>query len=295
MKIYAVIVTYNAMRNSWIEKSLRSLQESTVSIIPIVIDNGSTDETREFVPSHFPEAIWLPQDKNLGFGQANNVGLRYALEHDADYVLLLNQDATIGHDAIEKMIVHSGNNYLFSPLHLNGDGSRLDYSFKKCLAVSDNSMLDDFLIRGKLHSIYTGPSRETCCVIPAACWFVPISIIKTIGGFNPLFFHYSEDENYFRRLYYHHIGIMVCPQATMYHDRQVHGNLQMFNSNNILRKMLLVATDINLSFGQQIIWYLRIFKNSPKHFMVSLPQLIGKYGKVRKSRRLEKGTGATWL
>ena len=74
MIIYAIIVTYNAMRRSWIERCLDSLRGSSVPVTPIVIDNGSTDETRTFVPQRYPEAVWLPQEKNLGFGQANNIG-----------------------------------------------------------------------------------------------------------------------------------------------------------------------------------------------------------------------------
>ena len=100
LNIYAVIVTYNGMK--WVERCLDSLRQSTYPITPIVIDNLSTDGSKEYIPSHFPEVIWLPQEKNLGFGQGNNVGMRYALEHDADYVLLLNQDAYLHKDSIKK-------------------------------------------------------------------------------------------------------------------------------------------------------------------------------------------------
>ena len=101
MKIYTIIVTYNAMQRNWIDRCMESLSKSTIQTIPVLIDNGSTDGTREHIPQHYPDAVWLPQDKNLGFGQANNVGIKYALEHNADYILLLNQDAALSPDAIE--------------------------------------------------------------------------------------------------------------------------------------------------------------------------------------------------
>ena len=50
MKIFAVIVTYNAMRNAWIEKCLRSLEENTQPGTTIVVDNASTDQTCTSVP-----------------------------------------------------------------------------------------------------------------------------------------------------------------------------------------------------------------------------------------------------
>ena len=84
MKIYAIIVTYNAMQRGWIDRCMQSLQASTVLATPIIVDNGSTDGTREHIPATYSDIIWMPQDRNLGFGQANNVGIRYALEHNAD-------------------------------------------------------------------------------------------------------------------------------------------------------------------------------------------------------------------
>ena len=101
IRIFTVIVTYNAMQSNWIDKCLRSLQNSTIASTAIVVDNGSTDGTCEYVPNTFPDAVWLPQNKNLGFGQANNIGIRYALKNNADYILLLNQDATISLTVME--------------------------------------------------------------------------------------------------------------------------------------------------------------------------------------------------
>ena len=302
MKIYAVIVTYNAMRKSWIEKCLRSLQESTVPIIPIVIDNGSSDETGEFVPSHFPEAIWLPQEKNLGFGQANNVGLRYALEHEADYVLLLNQDATIGSKAIEEMLPHCDDKAIISPIHLNGEGTKLDNGFRYCLRQSCDELLDDFLAKHHLKEVYSVPDSH----VPAACWFLTRKIIETIGGFNPLFFHYGEDENYILRGKYHKVGMRICPSATMCHDRNEHGNINTFNRHLSRRLLLTAATNINFSFCRFLLEMVRILKDN---YTVLLPQhqyrigsgfmdvvwIITHAWKIRCSRNKEKKAGATWL
>lgn len=286
------------MRRSWIEHCLNSLRASTVPVTAIVIDNGSTDGTRKYVPQHYPDAVWLPQDRNLGFGQANNIGLRYALEHNADYVLLLNQDATIGKDAIERMLNCSDGNIILSPLHLNGDGRRLDGQFRICVSRSEDALLDDLLVSKALRNTYLGPDRESGCVIPAACWFIPISIIKKIGGFNPLFFHYGEDGNYALRLFYHHIDFKICPAATMRHDRGEHGNMQIFNKGFMRRQMLTVATDINLSFLSRLPVYLRTLKMNNFHvldWLSAILWILAHYHQVTTSRRKEKALGATWL
>ena len=300
MKIFSVIVTYNAMHRDWIDKCLASLSSSTVPISPIVVDNLSTDGTREHVPSKYPDIVWLPQDKNLGFGQANNIGIRYALERDADYVLLLNQDATIAADALQLLLAESDGKSLLTPVHLNGDGSRLDKMFHHIIHKSDNLIADDILLGKELANSY--PLEQ----VAAACWLLPATVIRAIGGFNPLFFHYGEDDNYSNRLTYHGIPTILVPKAKMMHDREEHGNMKAFNHKKLHRDILCVACNINLTAKQRIAKYLRCLK---KCYVQDLPAnqykpfawakeilwLMTHNGTIKKSRKKEKATGMTWL
>lgn len=300
MKIYTIIVTYNAMQRNWIDRCLESLSRSTVQTIPILIDNGSTDGTQVHVSTHYPDVVWMPQDKNLGFGQANNVGIRYALEHQADYILLLNQDAALSPDAIEKMLAVSDGESLLSPLHLNGDGSRIDEMFRCSLKLSENLMNDDLLIRHQLAPCYE--SAEIC----AACWLMPIGLIKKIGGFNPLFFHYSEDNNYYHRLLYHGIKTILVPSVYMYHDRVLMGNIKAYNKRRLHRDLLVITCDINKGFLRRTAELTRqLFRNYvhelPKHqytpgsFMLEIFWFIAHSRTICQSRRKEKQVGPSWL
>ncbi len=299
MKIYAIIVTYNAMYRGWIDRCMESLQSGTVPISPIIVDNCSTDGTRKHVPSKYPDAIWLPQEKNLGFGQANNVGIRYAIANNADYVLLLNQDASLSPDAIETMLKISDGKSLLSPLHLNGDGTHLDYMFRG--SIRDNwELQDDLLVRKNLEPFYyTG---EIC----AACWFMPIGLIKIIGGFNPLFFHYSEDNNFYNRMAYHGIKTILVPNVFMYHDRKVVGNTKAYNNKHLRRDLMLVSCDINQSIVGQAYNFLKILshcyryellehKYYPGMFLKELLWILFHIRKILSSRKKEKTIGSHWL
>ena len=82
MKVYTIIVTYNG--DKWIEKCLRSLRDSTLSLSVLVIDNASTDKTVNIVKEQFPEFQLIETGANLGFGKANNIGLEMALQKNAD-------------------------------------------------------------------------------------------------------------------------------------------------------------------------------------------------------------------
>ena len=301
MKIYAIIVTYNAMRRGWIDRCLGSLAESTVPVTAIVVDNLSTDGTREHVPSRWPDAVWLPQERNLGFGQANNVGMRYALEHDADYVLLLNQDAAIAPDALAEMAnAAKGQKVLLSPMQLNGDGTSIDQMFRNVLHMADNGLLEDFIIRHEAKATYpTG-------IFAAACWLMPADMLREVGGFNPLFFHYGEDDNYQSRTRYHGYCNIVVTKAMMYHDREEHGNVKVFNKNKMRRELLVTVCDINKSAAGTILSMLNLLykcytyrlprqQYRPGTFLPAVLWLMGHCGAIAKSRKKEKSKGRNWL
>lgn len=297
MNVYTIIVTYNGRK--WVDFCLGSLRRSTIKTIPLVIDNCSADGTLNYIREQYPEAVLFPQEKNLGFGQANNVGLCYALEHGADYCLLLNQDAAISADAIELMLAQSDGESLLSPIHMNGDGTGLDNSFRDDSLAKCKELLND-LFASTLKPVYD------CGEICAACWLMPRTLIEKIGGFNPLFFHYSEDNNYYQRLKYHHVRVLLVPQARMYHDRTVFGNARVWNQQWLRNMLMLTCTDINLSVGQRvnkllhIVWTCYIYRLPKRQykigcFCVSLCSIVGTIRMIRRSRKLEKQMQLNWL
>ena len=87
----------------WLSKCIGSVLQSTVPADIMVIDNTSTDDTEATVRRDYPQVMFLENYANLGFGQANNIGMNYALRHGYRAVLLLNQDAWIDPDVIGQM------------------------------------------------------------------------------------------------------------------------------------------------------------------------------------------------
>lgn len=214
MKIFTIIVSFNGMK--WIEKCLQSvISQSEV----IVIDNNSSDETVGFIKNNFPEVILLPQDKNWGFGKGNNLGLSYALKNGADYVFLLNQDAYIEKDTLEKLVEVANNNPEFgiiSPIHLNADGTALETYFADFMSLKySKSFYPDHVINRKVKDIY--PVH----FINAAAWLIPKNILKEIGGFDPIFWHYGEDDNYCQRVLFHNYKIGIVSGAFIRHDSNI--------------------------------------------------------------------------
>ena len=208
MKVLVIIVSYNF--EPWIERCLGSLRLSLYPVDTIVIDNGSKDRTIQRIEKDFPEVRLLPQTENLGFGKANNIGMKIAFKEGYDFVFLLNQDAWIDSNTIGKLVELSQSypQYgILSPVHLTGKGDRPDPGFGHYAQIQQLDPLPD-------KEIVTIPFAN------AAFWMIPVSVLEKVGGFCPLFYHYGEDKDFVNRLYYHQYQVGYSPNVFGNHDRE---------------------------------------------------------------------------
>lgn len=215
MKIITIIVTYNAM--AWIERCINSILNSSITSDIYIIDNGSIDGTQEYICRHYSQVMFVQSQKNLGFGQANNLGLQYALDNDYDYAYLLNQDAWIMPDTFDKLITISQKmpEYgILSPFQLQGNERNMDVNFAMnvCSYVSNSFLIND-LYFNRRKAVYDVPN------VMAAHWLISRDCLKLVGGFSPTFPHYGEDDNYANRVRFHGLKLGVVPDAFAVHDR----------------------------------------------------------------------------
>lgn len=102
-KICVVIPNWNGVE--FIGDTLKSLQKQTIKHEAIVVDNGSTDGSLDYIKTNFPEVTVLPFVDNAGFAGGVNRGISYALDHKASYIALLNNDATVDKDWLKHLTV----------------------------------------------------------------------------------------------------------------------------------------------------------------------------------------------
>lgn len=287
MKIIAIVVTYNAAH--WLDRCLSSLRSSSVPLDVIVVDNCSSDDTTSRIERDYPEVELVRNTANLGFGQANNAAMAKALNRGADFVLLLNQDAWIFGDTVEKLVAASRANpkaAIVSPVHLDASEKALDLYFSKYIidnevvGVMPNAAVDRtihqrnaaamhrnarkraeakrdaLVVASTCRSLRPRGVEDAACFakepfavpfVNAAAWLLPRQTMKTIGGFDPIFFHYGEDRNYAQRVEYHGLETVVVPEAFVVHDRLDVVSAPA-NSSNWMRSHLLVEwCNINVS------------------------------------------------
>ena len=99
-----LILTYNG--KTLLEDSIKSYSENSYSNFRIVvIDNGSTDGTKEYVQEQFPYVSLIRVENNRGYSGGFNVGIKYAIdEMNADYVLITNDDVIVDPSAISELV-----------------------------------------------------------------------------------------------------------------------------------------------------------------------------------------------
>lgn len=178
--IYIVTPVYN--RKGFTKNYLEALSKQTVQDFKIIIvDDGSTDGTAQMIADEFPNIILLQEPGDLWWAEATNIGVRYAIEHGATYVMTLNDDTLPEPDYMEKMIYWSQQkpNALLGAFAINAldstpifGGEILDWKSGKFVDLLKKIPTENHL---GLHSVNVFPGRGL---------LLPIEVFENIGFYD---------------------------------------------------------------------------------------------------------------
>lgn len=300
-KIFVIVVTYKGMR--WYDKCFSSLRESTIPLQTVVVDNTPGEEDAEYIQSHFPEVHLIKTNENLGFGKANNLGMRYALNNGCDYVFLLNQDAWIEPDTLSIMMPIAEQHPecgIFSPLHIAADTDSINFIVYDDSADLATPMLSDSYFN-------TFKDVYLCRYVNAAAWLMPRKTLETVGGFDPLFNMYGEDDQYLQRLKFFKLWCGIIPKTKIIHDhpKEVSNPAQALPQARLWNGRLIRYLDIlnPMSVNQWILHHIsRMLKallkfdgESVRYCYDEIGFLMENKRNISNSRRANKIAGRTWL
>lgn len=228
MKIAIIIPVFNRK-----DTTLACLQQLSVmdkagkDMDIVLIDDGSTDGTTEAVHSQFPDTIVLQGDGNLWWTGAINKGVEYALAHNYDAVLLLNDDLKLADDLFVELfkVVDKSPSSLVSAIKLL-EGNQ----------ASEKILTSGFYVSGKLQDIsnpYLGQTYSpdaldpyiSCDILTGATLFIPIEVFRKIGMFNEKKFpHNWGDFEFTRRANINGYKCLVATRAKIYteHNQNYH-------------------------------------------------------------------------
>ena len=212
--ISVVIINWNGLR--FLDGCLSSLfKQSYRSFEIIMVDNGSTDGSVQFIKNKYPHVMVLENQSNTGFAVANNQGIQAA---KGKYVALLNNDTMADKDWL-------GN------LAKKADSSSKDVGMWACkiLSLYDPAIIDSVggLVisrcgigkgRGRNEKDASQYDREEEVFIPSACSAMyRKEMLNEIGVFDEEFFAYCEDTDLGFRARLSGWKTISVPDAIVYH------------------------------------------------------------------------------
>ncbi|MBI2050281.1 MAG: glycosyltransferase family 2 protein [Parcubacteria group bacterium] len=226
-KVAVIIVTYNGSR--WIQKCLASVFRNayTGGFGVIVVDNASSDGTADIVEKEFPDVDVIRSVKNLGFVGGSNLGIKEALRHKYEYILMLNQDMEVAPDFLSEIVKAA------SPDDVGIVQGMLVLGDERSLANNAGNALH-YLGFGFV-SHYREPlerwkDREPLSIgyASGAALLVKRSALERIGVLDEKFFMYHEDLDLCWRAKLAGYRVMLAPRAVAYHYYQFNRNKEMF-------------------------------------------------------------------
>lgn len=215
--VYGIILNFNGK-----PLLLETLASVTQIVYPnfkiIVVDNGSTDDSQAAVREQYPNVLLLENNENLGFGEGNNVGMRYARQHDAEWVLLLNNDIAVAPDLLTHMINVAASDskigilgpkiyYHDRPETIWFAGGRVNYwvglTAHRGIREIDREQYDRV---------------EDTEYITGCTMLIRRGVLERIGMFDPIYFPaYSEDADLCVRAQRAGFRLVYVPQAKIWH------------------------------------------------------------------------------
>ena len=192
--------------------SLAAAPDGSVARI-VVVDNASSDGSVEMVQSRWPALELLAQERNLGFGAANNVALRNCRE---PYALLLNSDTTVPGGAIDRLrgrLIAAGA-VAAGPRIVNRDGAA-ELSFGRMLTP-----WTEFVQRRRQRDASRFTTREQFVEwVTGACMLLDVAAARAAGFFDERFFMYEEDVDLCASLRAAGGRVLFTPAAEIVHVR----------------------------------------------------------------------------
>lgn len=188
-KVFALLLNYNNKRDT--VEAAQSLKNSDLgsNLDVIIIDNGAVDQ-QKFFNKKIPGSIYIKSKGNIGFAAGNNQGIRYALDHKATHILIMNPDVRVPKVFIKPLLksfkLHNRAG-IVAPAHQEpgnpnfGLGGHINW--QNCSFPHDNVKI-------------LPPTDQKYDLLTFACVLLKAEVFKRAGLLDERYFLYLEDVDY---------------------------------------------------------------------------------------------------
>jgi GT2 family glycosyltransferase len=206
-RVSVVIVNWSR-REDTLEclRSLRGLDYPNYDVV--VVDNASTDGSVEAVRAYYPEAVVIAHTTNLGYTGGNNAGIRYAVDHGADFVWLLNNDTVVEQSCLSELVRtadgHQRIGMVSASIMYWQDPGRVQFR---------GAVLD----RKRFEIAKCDRPDQAGLVLWGTALLIRTAAIREVGLLREDFFAYWEDVEYSDRILQGGFENRIAERALVYH------------------------------------------------------------------------------
>ena len=214
-----IIVNFNGRK--LIQNCLDSvLRTNSTNFEVIFIDNGSTDGSIEFVQNFAAKSSsrvrLIKNQKNLGFAEGNNVGIR---DSSGKYIAFLNNDTIVNPNWLQSILALLEKDKQIGAVQsllLAKDGLKID-SLGGTIDIFGTA--EDRVVSMENLRRPANSQIEEIFSACAASMVVRKSVLEEVGNFDPNFFAYYEDVDLCWRIRLHGYAIVLDLNSIVYHIR----------------------------------------------------------------------------
>ncbi len=226
MKVITVVLSFNS--KNYIKGCLESLKKCDTEVV--LVDAGSTDGSSEYLRTNFSELKLISTNKNLGYAGGNNLGLKYALENNVDYVWIVNPDVEVSSDALDeavkvmqkgdKVAVVASKVYFAAGFEFHKEKyKKADLGKVIWYAGATNDWDNVFAKHFGIDEVDKGQFGQETEIDYAsgASMLIKASVLKEIGLINENYFLYYEENDLCQRIKKAGYKLMYAPKSIVWH------------------------------------------------------------------------------
>jgi GT2 family glycosyltransferase len=216
-RVVVVVLNWNGREDTL--RCLESLQAVEYgNWETIVVDNGSADGSVEAIRKQYRNLVLIETGTNLGFTGGNNVGITWALEHEAEFVLLLNNDTVVAPNILSAL-VSAGESYpgagvLGAKIYYLDHTKRLWYAGARWRATW---AAFEHLGHGTIDNGIDFEEIQDTAFVSGCAMFLRASAVRSIGMLDPRFFLLFEETEWCFRARKAGYRCLLIPSAQVWH------------------------------------------------------------------------------
>lgn len=247
-KVFIIILNYNG--KDCLENTLSGVfRLNYANFEVILVDNNSVDGSFEVAKRKFPRAICIKNSENVGFAAGMNVGIKYALERGAEYVLLLNYDVNVPKDFVTLLLEDMEKDAkigVASPLIFENTGA----------VWFSGGKINWLRMRAENKKEKLGENNFSSDFISGCAMCIRAEVFRQVGLFDEDYFLYYEDTDFSFRAKVAGYKLLVSARSQIEHLEKSQGQLDKKTYWLVLSALIFFKKNTPLYFKPWIGFFL---------------------------------------